>query len=150
MAAIPNDARSRFSGGARSRSSSTPGIALMTACSWALNSHVHNVTARSRSRLEARRTMSSITSGTLIQDGSPLARACQPLEEWTERLLARSTQTSFTRVDLDPHDAYTLVSSLAWAADARGDSEDDLRRMINLVLDGLRVNVPLSKNSTHG
>jgi AcrR family transcriptional regulator len=85
----------------------------------------------------------------LSDDGSPLARACQPLEDWTERLLARSTQTSFTRVDLDPHDVYTLVSSLAWAADARGDSEDDLRRMINLVLDGLCVNVPPSQKSTH-
>jgi AcrR family transcriptional regulator len=86
----------------------------------------------------------------LSDDGSPLARACQPLEDWTERLLARSTQTSFTRADLDPHDVYTLVSSLAWAADTRGDSEDDLRRMVHLVLEGLCVNVPPSQRSTQG
>ena len=86
----------------------------------------------------------------LSHDGSPLARACQPLEDWTERLLARSTQTSFTRADLDPHDVYTLVSSLAWAADARGDTEDDLRRMIHLVLEGLCVKQPARRQPTHG
>ncbi len=83
-------------------------------------------------------------------DGSPLTRACQPLEDWTERLLARSTQTSFTRVDLDPHDVYTLVSSLAWAADTRGDSEHDLRRMVHLVLEGLCVKGPPGQRSTQG
>jgi hypothetical protein len=60
----------------------------------------------------------------------------------TERLLTRSTQTSFTRTDLDPVDVFTLISSLAWAADARGDSDDDLRRMIHLVLEGLCVKEP--------
>jgi AcrR family transcriptional regulator len=73
----------------------------------------------------------------LSDDGSPLSHACQPLEVWTERLLARSTRTNFTRVDLDPHDVFTLVASLAWAADTRGDSEHDLRRMVHLVLEGL-------------
>ena len=84
----------------------------------------------------------------LSDDGSPLAHACQPLEDWTERLLARSTQTRFTRVDLDPHDVFTLVASLAWAADTRGDSEQDLRRMIHLVLEGLCVKVPPGKRTT--
>ncbi|MCU1489627.1 MAG: TetR/AcrR family transcriptional regulator [Acidimicrobiaceae bacterium] len=75
----------------------------------------------------------------LSDDGAPLSHACQPLLVWTEQLLARSTRTSFTRTDLDPIDVFTLVASLAWAADTRGDSEDDLRRMIHLVLEGLCV-----------
>jgi AcrR family transcriptional regulator len=86
----------------------------------------------------------------LSDDRAPLSHACQPLLVWTERLLARSTQTSFTRTDLDPHDVFTLVASLAWAADTRGDSEDDLRRMVHLVLKGLCVKVPLSRRSTLG
>lgn len=86
----------------------------------------------------------------LSGDGAPLAHACQPLLVWTERLLARSTQTRFTRKDLDPVDVFTLVSSLAWAADTRGDSDDDLRRMIHLVLEGLCVDVPTSRRSTRG
>ena len=86
----------------------------------------------------------------LSDDRAPLSHACQPLLVWTERLLARSTQTSFTRTDLDPVDVFTLVSSLAWAADTRGDSEGDLRRMIHLVLEGLCVEVPPTPGSTRG
>jgi AcrR family transcriptional regulator len=86
----------------------------------------------------------------LSDDRAPLSHACQPLLVWTERLLARSTQTSFTRVDLDPHDVFTLVASLAWAAHTRGDSEDDLRRMVHLVLEGLCFKVPPSRRSTRG
>ena len=84
----------------------------------------------------------------LSNDGAPLSHACQPLLVSTERLLTRSTQTSFTRADLDPVDVFTLISSLAWAADARGDSEDDLRRMIHLVLEGLCVKQPPRQRST--
>ena len=86
----------------------------------------------------------------LSDDSAPLTHACQPLLVWTERLLDRSTQTSFTRTDLDPVDIFTLVASLAWAADTRGDSEDDLRRMIRLLLEGLCVKVPSSHGSPHG
>jgi AcrR family transcriptional regulator len=75
----------------------------------------------------------------LSDEGSPLGHACQPLEDWTERLLTRSTQTSFTRLDLDTHDVFRLVASLAWAADTGNYSEQDLRRMVHLVLDGLCV-----------
>ena len=82
-------------------------------------------------------------------DGSPLSHACQPLEDWTDQLLARSTLTGFTRADLDPHDVFTLVASLAWAADTRGDSQQDLDRMVQLVLDGLCVKAPPSRTSTH-
>ena len=86
----------------------------------------------------------------LNDNGSPLSHACQPLEAWTERLLARSTRTNFTRADLDPHDVFTLVASLAWAADTRGDSEDDLRRMVHLVLEGLCDKAPPSQSPTQG
>src|SRR5258708_30167146 len=78
----------------------------------------------------------------LSDDRAPLSHACQPLLVWTEQLLARSTQTSFTRVDLDPQDVFTLVASLAWAADTRGDSQRDPRRMVHRRLQGLCVKVP--------
>src|SRR5258708_25839982 len=68
----------------------------------------------------------------LGDDRAPLAHACQPLLVWTKRLLARSTQTSFTRVDLDPNDVFTLRASLASAADTRGDRQQALRRMAQL------------------
>jgi AcrR family transcriptional regulator len=84
----------------------------------------------------------------LSNDGSPLGHACQPLEDWTERLLARSTLTSVMRGNLDPHDVFTLVASLAWAADTRGDDEHDLRRMVRLVLEGLWVKEPPSHRRT--
>ena len=84
----------------------------------------------------------------LNDDRAPLSHACEPLLVWTERLLARSTQTSFTRTDLDPIDVFTLIASLAWAADTRGDSEQDLRRMIHLVLEGLRATETPSQSST--
>jgi hypothetical protein len=32
---------------------------------------------------------------------------------------------------------FTLVASLAWAADRRNDTDDDLRRMIRIVLAGM-------------
>src|SRR5260370_9901117 len=38
----------------------------------------------------------------LSDDGAPLTHACQPLLVWTERLMARSPQTSFTTPDLNP------------------------------------------------
>ena len=84
----------------------------------------------------------------LGDDGAPLSHACQPLLVWSERLLARSTLTSGTRADLNPVDVFTLVASLAWAADTRGDSEDDLRRMVHLILEGLCVKAPQSQSST--
>lgn len=61
-------------------------------------------------------------------DDSPLKDACDPLSASTERLLARATAAGYTRDTLDPRDVFTLVASLAWAADRRNDTDDDLRR----------------------
>jgi AcrR family transcriptional regulator len=73
----------------------------------------------------------------LSDHGSPLNTACQPLEVATERLLSRARSAGHTRETLDPHDVFTLVASLAWAADKRTDTDDDLRRMIRIVLGGI-------------
>ena len=73
-----------------------------------------------------------------LQEGeSPLRHACQPLEESTDRLVTLAKGADAIRPDLDSHDVFTLIGSLAWAATARGDSDEDLRRMIRLVLEGI-------------
>jgi len=53
-------------------------------------------------------------------------------------LLERAQHDGAARADASAGDVFALVSSLAWAADQRGDSDADLRRMLALVTDGLR------------
>ena len=38
----------------------------------------------------------------------------------------------------DPGDVFVIIAAISWAADVRGDSEADLRRVIDVVLTGLR------------
>ncbi|HXC76778.1 MAG TPA: helix-turn-helix domain-containing protein [Candidatus Acidoferrum sp.] len=74
----------------------------------------------------------------LRDDSSPLRYACQPLQTSTELLLHRAQQVGAARADVRPGDVFAVVSALAWAADTRNDSDADLRRMIALVLAGMR------------
>ena len=97
MAAIPNAARPVVSVGARSRTVSTPGIALMAARSRGLNSHVHSSTARSRSRPEARRTISSIASGTTSNTSRSRATARRFPRSTCGPDRAGSTETGLAR-----------------------------------------------------
>jgi AcrR family transcriptional regulator len=74
----------------------------------------------------------------LSDEDSPLQTACQPLRESTDVLLARAQGAGGARTGLDPADVFLIVSAIAWAADVRGDADDDLRRLLDLVLTGLR------------
>ena len=69
---------------------------------------------------------------------SPLRTSCVPLRSITATLLERAQHDGAARADASAGDVFALVSSLAWAADQRGDSDADLRRMLALVTDGLR------------
>jgi len=74
----------------------------------------------------------------LRNESSPLRTSCVPLRAITGALLERAQQAGAMRADAAAGDVFALVSSLAWAADQRGDSDADLRRMLALVTDGLR------------
>lgn len=71
-------------------------------------------------------------------ESSPLRTSCVPLRTITSTLLERAQQAGVARADASAGDVFALVSSLAWAADQRGDSDADLRRMLGLVTGGLR------------
>lgn len=71
-------------------------------------------------------------------ESSPLRTSCVPLRTITSTLLERAQQVGVARADASAGDVFALVSSLAWAADQRGDSDADLRRMLGLVTGGLR------------
>jgi AcrR family transcriptional regulator len=69
---------------------------------------------------------------------SPLRTSCVPLRDITKQLLTRAQEAGAVRGDAESGDVFALVSSLAWAADRRGDSDDDLRRLLSLATGGLR------------
>jgi AcrR family transcriptional regulator len=71
-------------------------------------------------------------------DSSPLRTSCQPLLATTETLLDRAREAGAVRADASARDVFSIVASLAWAADSRDDSDEDLRRLLGLVLAGLK------------
>jgi AcrR family transcriptional regulator len=74
----------------------------------------------------------------LRDDSSPLKSACEPLQTSTELLLRRAQQAGAARPGLRASDVFAIIAALAWAADTRNDTDADLRRMIALVLAGMR------------
>jgi AcrR family transcriptional regulator len=79
----------------------------------------------------------SMTHALQVQD-SPLYTSCVPLKSTTARLLQRAQENGNASKAASAEDVFTLVSSLAWAAENRGDSQSDLRRMLALVSAGIR------------
>ena len=73
----------------------------------------------------------------LRSDDSPLTDACQPLRATTGTFVDRAKAAGLFRPQLRAADVFTIVAALAWAADKRGDTDDDLRRMIDTVLRGM-------------
>lgn len=72
-----------------------------------------------------------------LRTESPLTHACEPLRETTHGFVEKAVRAGLLRADLAPADVFTILVALAWAADQRGDTDDDLRRMIETVLVGL-------------
>ena len=70
--------------------------------------------------------------------GSALYTSCVPLRSMTGTLLERAQQAGAVRASASERDVFSLVASIAWAADRRGDSDDDLKRLLGLVTSGLR------------
>ncbi len=75
-----------------------------------------------------------------MQEGTgALAESCAPLRSETGMLLARAQEAGAVRSDVSAGDVFTIVASLAWASDRRGDSDADLRRLLGIATVGLRV-----------
>jgi AcrR family transcriptional regulator len=69
---------------------------------------------------------------------SPLKTSCEPLMYETATLLERAQTSGAIAESVEPRDVFSIVASLAWAADRGGDSDDVLRRRLGLFMAGLR------------
>ncbi len=69
---------------------------------------------------------------------SPLTAPCSSMKVATARLLSRAQDAGAVRPDVVADDLFVFASSLAWAANKSGYTRDDLRRVLNLFVAGLR------------
>lgn len=71
-------------------------------------------------------------------DESPLAPRCSLLGQSTSDLLARAQEGGAVRKDVAADDLLTIANSLAWASDKNGRSREDIARLLDIFLAGLR------------
>ena len=69
---------------------------------------------------------------------SPLTAPCSSMKTSTALLLRRAQDAGEVRDDVKADDLFVFASSLAWAANKSGYTRDDLRRVLNLFIAGLR------------
>jgi len=69
---------------------------------------------------------------------SPLTAPCSSMKKSTALLLKRAQDAGEVRDDVKADDLFVFASSLAWAANKSGYTRDDLRRVLNLFIAGLR------------
>ena len=69
---------------------------------------------------------------------SPLIAPCSMMKDATAQLLVRAKDAGAVRADVRSDDLFVFASSLAWAANKSGYSRDDLRRVLNVFIAGLR------------
>ena len=74
----------------------------------------------------------------LGDDASPLRDSCTLAETSTAILLARAKDAGVVRVDVTPEDLVVIANSLAWAADKSTRSRDELPRVLDIFVAGLR------------
>jgi AcrR family transcriptional regulator len=76
----------------------------------------------------------------LDNEKSPLGTSCGALLEATGRLLDRAKAQGAVTADASARELFVMAGSLAWAADraARGSGEDELPRLLALLMRGLR------------
>jgi AcrR family transcriptional regulator len=81
----------------------------------------------------------SITQS-IKNENSRLGAACSTLVDTTGRLLERAKQQGAVTADASARELFVMAGSLAWAADraARGSGEDELPRLLALLMRGLR------------
>lgn len=76
----------------------------------------------------------------LNNEKSPLGASCTTLVDATARLLDRAKEQGAVTADATARELFVMAGSLAWAADraARGSGEDELPRLLALLMRGLR------------
>jgi len=76
----------------------------------------------------------------LNNEKSPLGASCGTLVDATGRLLDRARARGAVTADASARELFVMAGSLAWAADraARGSGEDELPRLLALLMRGLR------------
>jgi AcrR family transcriptional regulator len=76
----------------------------------------------------------------LNNEKSPLGASCGTLVEATGSLLDRAKAQGAVTADASARELFVMAGSLAWAADraARGSGEDELPRLLALLMRGLR------------
>ena len=75
----------------------------------------------------------------LNNEKSPLGASCGTLVDATGRLLDRARARGAVTADASARELFVMAGSLAWAADraARGSGEDELPRLLALLMRGL-------------
>lgn len=69
---------------------------------------------------------------------SPLGLSCQGMVDTTKDLLAQAQAKGAIRAEVTADDLNVLAGSVAWAASQGRRSDDDVRRLIGLIVGGLR------------
>jgi AcrR family transcriptional regulator len=69
---------------------------------------------------------------------SPLGQSCSLAVDATGMLLARAQEAGVVRADVTSDDLLVIANSLAWAAEKKGRSLDDVPRLLDIFLAGLR------------
>lgn len=69
---------------------------------------------------------------------SPLGQSCSLAVDATGALLTRAKEAGVVRADVTSDDLLVIANSLAWAAEKKGRSLDDVPRLLDIFLAGLR------------
>ncbi len=69
---------------------------------------------------------------------SPLHASCSSLKQSGDALVRRAQQAKRLRADIDGADIISLVSAIAWLADLEGLKPTRRKRLLNLLMEGLK------------
>lgn len=69
---------------------------------------------------------------------SPLGQSCSLAIDSTGMLLAKAKEAGVVRADVTSDDLLVIANSLAWTAEKKGRSLDDVPRLLDIFLAGLR------------
>lgn len=74
----------------------------------------------------------------LRDERSPLAPSCSLAAESTALLLARAQEAGAVRTDVTSDDLLAIANSVAWASEKAGRAPDEVPRLLDIFLAGLR------------
>lgn len=83
-----------------------------------------------------------IVSATSAHCTSSLRTPCSRMREAAAMLLARAQQAGEVRADVTAPDLMTMVNAIAWSAEQSPSCPARAERLLDIILDGLRVTKP--------